>query len=134
MIVVDTNIIAYRFIQGDKTNLVLKAQDIDCDWIVPELWKHEFLNVLSTLTKNDLLEKKQAIEIYSNAYRILRRFEKPVSKNSALVCSIDFMINAYDAQYIVLAKSLGLKCLTEDKKVLKTFPQIAISLKQFINK
>ena len=51
MIVVDANVIAYRFIVGEKTGLACQVQEKDADWVVPALWRHEFLNVLATAAR-----------------------------------------------------------------------------------
>ena len=131
MIVVDTNIIAYRFIPGDKTEKVLTAQKKDPDWILPSLWRHEFLNVLSTVTRNRILNPDQCLNVWKSADRVLRSFERSVDMIKALSLSIEASVSAYEAQYIVLAESFMIKCLTEDRKLLKTFPAIAVSLEKF---
>ena len=53
MIVVDTNVIAYVLIEGDKTALAQQVAKKDPDWKVPPLWRHEFLNVLATSAYSD---------------------------------------------------------------------------------
>jgi len=131
MIVVDTNIIAYRFIQGDKTEKVLKAQKKDSDWILPSLWRHEFLNVISTVARNQILNPDECLEVWKSAVRVLHSLERNVDMLKALLLSIETSISAYDAQYITLAESFRIKCLTEDRKLLVTFPATAISLEQF---
>ena len=40
---------------------------------------------------------------------------------------------AYDAQYIALARSLSILCLTEDRRLLRACPRTAVSLKDFQN-
>ena len=128
MIVVDTNIITYRFIEGDKTAKVIKFQQYDSDWVVPFFWRFEFLNVLSTLVKNNYISDKQSISIWRTAYRTLKARERLIDMEKVLLFSIQNQISAYDAQYIVLAQSLKIKCLTEDMKLLREFPDITISL------
>ncbi len=132
MIVVDINIITYSLIQGDKTDSVRLAYDKDPHWVVPQLWKHAFLNVLSTLTKNRILNMDQSIDIWKNAVRIFSRNEYHIDYIDALNISIQNNISSYDAQYISLARSLDTVCLTEDKKLLSQFPEVAQSSSQFI--
>jgi len=127
MIVVDTNIIAYSLIEGDRTGQVLKARDRDPAWLVPGLWRHEFLNVLSTFTRRKLLTLSQAEDTWKNAVRMLHKKEHPVDHASALRLSVENSISAYDAHYIALAKSLGVRCMTEDRALLNKFPGLTIS-------
>jgi len=50
-----------------------------------------------------------------------------------LTLAIEKNISAYDAQYITLAKELGVYCVTEDTRLLKKFPNLTISMKNFRN-
>lgn len=129
MIVVDTNIITYRFIEGDKTDKAIKLQQYDPDWVVPFLWQHEFLNILSTLFSNKYISKEQCISIWKTVFNIFKERERTVEMEEALLISIKKQISAYDAQYIYLARSLKIQCFTEDKQLLKKFPGIAVSMK-----
>ena len=54
-----------------------------------------------------------------------------VDEESVLQFSVDNKISAYDAHYIVLAKMNNIKCVTEDKQLLKLFPIHAVSLDNF---
>ena len=128
MIVVDTNIISYRLIKGDKTDKAIDLEQYDPEWIVPVLWRFEFLNVLSTLTKNDYLNLNQSLIIWKNAESILKNREYHVHPEKTLEFSIKHRISAYDAQYIVLAEANDIKCITEDKQLLKLFPSLTLSL------
>ena len=55
MIVVDTNIIAYLYITGDRSNQATELFKADSHWSVPTLWRSEFRNVLSQYLRNDWL-------------------------------------------------------------------------------
>lgn len=48
MIVADTNLIGYLAIQGIHTPKARTAYGRDAIWMVPPLWRSEFLNVLVT--------------------------------------------------------------------------------------
>ena len=47
MIVADTNLLVYLFINGDKTPLAQDVLKKAPHWIVPPLWQSEFRNVLA---------------------------------------------------------------------------------------
>ncbi len=134
MIVVDANIIVYSLIEGDRTEVVLKARNRDPDWVVPGLWRHEFLNVLSTFTRKRMLVLSQAEDIWKNAVRMFHKNEHPFDYLSALRLSFESNISAYDAQYIVLAKRLGVRCMTEDSALLRKFPGLTASAEEVIRK
>lgn len=131
MIVVDTNVISYALISGDKTPLALQVEARDANWRVPALWRHEFLNVLATSTRLGVLDADQAEGIWQQAVMLLSPAEDAVDMRAALKLAIDLDISAYDAQYIYLAKSLGVPCVTEDRKLQRACPDVAISMAAF---
>ena len=131
MIVVDTNVIAYRLIEGDKTALACQVEQRDNTWVVPRLWRHEFLNVLATSTRTGLLDIGQACASWRDALRMLANAERDAPFERALSCAVDARISAYDAQYITLAQFLDVACVTEDSRLLKAFPAVAISMRAF---
>ncbi len=131
MIVVDTNVLAYRFIQGEKTDLALRTQVIDPDWRVPTLWRHEFMNVLATVCRHGTLSKARCLATWKRANEILSHLEKRADPEAVLSVSIEYGVSPCDSQYVVLAQSLGVLLVTEDRKVQKTFPDLAVSMKEF---
>lgn len=131
MIVVDTNVLAYSLIEGDKTELALRVAERDPQWVVPQLWRHEFLNVLATCTQHGLLDLAEASRLWQQADRRLRPAERPVSMAAALRLATESRISAYDAQYVTLARQLRVTCVTEDRSLLRTFPGVAVSMLGF---
>ena len=131
MIVVDTNIIAYLFLVGEKTSLAQAARQQDPEWIVPALWKHEFLNVLATYIRRKGITKKVAEDVRQRAFQLLAPAEREVDMRLALEIAARYRVSAYDAQYIALAQDLKVLCVTEDARLLKTFPTVARSLAEF---
>ncbi|MBN1798451.1 MAG: type II toxin-antitoxin system VapC family toxin [Spirochaetales bacterium] len=131
MIVIDTNVIAYRFITGDKTKMAIKVEQFDADWKVPALWYFEFLNVLATLTKNNIITGSQCNIIWQNTRSFLKGREQSIDPQRLLRISIQNDISAYDACYIALAETLNTKCVTSDKKLVKLFPGRTILLDNF---
>ncbi|MGK7895136.1 MAG: VapC toxin family PIN domain ribonuclease, partial [Xenococcus sp. (in: cyanobacteria)] len=47
MIVADTNVIAYLFLQGERTEQAETLLLFDSEWIAPYLWRSEFRNILA---------------------------------------------------------------------------------------
>ena len=131
MIVVDTNVIAYVLIAGDKTALTQQVAKKDPDWKVPPLWRHEFLNVLATSTRAAVIDAQQAEALWHKGLDLLVRAEREADGIASLKLAIEHAISSYDAQYIALAQSLETQCVTADKRMLKTFPGTAVSMKAF---
>ncbi|MDD5675969.1 MAG: type II toxin-antitoxin system VapC family toxin [Chitinivibrionales bacterium] len=133
MIVVDANVIAYRFIAGEKTDYACRVQEKDRDWIVPVLWRHEFLNVLATTTRAGIITISEACTVWRAAIHALAQNEQTVDFEKALCCAVDGTISAYDAQYITLARNLNCFCITEDARLCKACPGAAISMRIFLD-
>ena len=47
MIVADSNVLAARVLSSELTELALRVEAIDNVWLVPRLWRYEFLNILA---------------------------------------------------------------------------------------
>lgn len=131
MIVVDTNVIAYSLIEGEKTALAQQVAQQDSDWRVPPLWRYEFLNVLVTAARAEIVDAQQAEKLWRTGLSLLLQAERDVDGALALKLAIEGGVSAYDAQYIALADSLNTHCVTEDKRILKAFPATAISMEAF---
>lgn len=128
MIVVDTNVVAYFFIEGEKTESARTLWEEEPQWILPPLWRHEFLNVVATYCRAGNMSAIDAEALWLNAVQLLGDSERIVDHVAALQLAISFRISAYDAQFVSLAKSVGGVLVTEDKTLIKTFPETAISL------
>lgn len=132
MIVVDTNIIAYLFIAGSKTALAQQLFQQDADWIVPSLWRHEFLNVLATLVQHGGGNPDDALAIWRQSIQMLTKQEREPNLPLALQLATQFSISAYDAQFVTLAKAAAVPLITEDHKLLTLFPEQAVSMSDFL--
>lgn len=130
MIVVDTNVIAYLMIEGEKTEMAQRTFRQDSNWAMPSLWRHEFLNVLATFVRHRGIEIDEAIDIWQRSSRLFTPGERDLDMPHALRLATQYSISAYDAQYVALAVELSVPYVTEDQQVLKTFPDIALSMQE----
>ena len=129
MIVVDTNVISYLLIRGDRSEAVDRLLDADGEWIAPRLWVDEFLNVLATYERNGLLTADQTAPILSDALSLMEDSSYELPPERVLSVARRTTCSAYDSQYIALAEDLGLKLYTCDRKVLKNCPGLAVEPK-----
>lgn len=84
MIVVDTNVIAYLFVPGDRTSAVEAMRRRDAEWAAPLLWRSEFRNVLATLVRLGRVELRIAQAIQEHAERLLGPLEFAVDSATVL--------------------------------------------------
>ena len=132
MIVVDTNIICYRWMSSANSAAAELALAKDPHWIAPLLWRSEFLNIIA------LAIRKKSVPM-SAAYDIVRRAEATFEGNEFAVSSdmvLQFVerstCTAYDCEFVALAHSQGVQLVTADRQITREFPEIAISLGEFV--
>ncbi len=132
MIVVDVNVVVYLLTETPQCELARDLRENDRQWLVPPLWRHEMLNVLATLARQDVLDAPSALTVWRNALDLVGNSERTPDMERALSLAIDHGISAYDAQYVALAESLGVSFVTEDKKLQRLFPDRVFSMADFV--
>ena len=133
MIAVDTNVVAYFFIRGEWTDAARRLWSRDSRWCLPELWRHEFLNVLATYVRHGGTDISTAHRIWLEAVDLLGSGEHAVDMTAALDLSVEWEISTYDAQFVTLAKSLVVPLVTEDRRLARAFPDTVTRLSGFRN-
>ncbi len=125
MIVVDTNIISYFYISGERSNQAEQLLIADPHWNAPTLWRSEFRNVLSQYLRKEILTFDEILLIIQQAEKLLtdNEFEIPSAQIMQLVNSSN--CSAYDCEFVALAQYLNVPLITADKKILREFPNIA---------
>ena len=131
MIVPDTNVVAYLFIQGARTPLARQVWSVDPDWRLPDLWRHEYLNSLATHARHGAMEFEAARRLWLEATDFLSGCAHAVAMAVALQVALRYKISAYDAQFIALAQTLGVLCITEDLPLRRKFPRLTRSMQEF---
>lgn len=131
MIVVDTNIISYLLIPNEKYNQ--SATDLlekDTNWIAPDLWHYEFLSVLSLYLRKSVIDVNQSRKLYNKACEIVES-RKLSDASNVLNLAAECTLSTYDCSYVALAKETGLPLITEDKKILSEFSDVALNLMDY---
>ena len=134
MIVVDSNIIAYLYLPSELSAQAEQLLAKQPQWAAPTLWRSELRNVLALYIRKELLSFEQAYAIQTEAEALLAdsEYEVPSLDVLRLVESSD--CSAYDCEFVALAKRMDSKLVTADKKILKEFPAIAMTLAQALAK
>ncbi len=132
MIVADTNTIANLYLPTEQTDNVVSLLHSDPHWVAPLLWRSEFRNVLALYVRKNIIDLNTAIAMQSQAERQLADKEYTVNSMDVLALATQTGCSAYDCEFVTLATSLNLKLITGDKKLLQTFPGIAMTAGDYI--
>ena len=128
MIVVDSNVVAYLYLPGEHTEKAEALLEKDPEWAAPLLWRSEFRNILAGYMRRKTLTFDTARDLQMEAESLLAGAEHEVDSRLVLELVRDSDCSAYDCEFVALAMSLGVKLVTEDKKLLKAFPKHAVAL------
>lgn len=131
MIVVDTNIVVYAIVESPLTRLARRVRELDPEWRIPVLWRHEFLNVLANILRRGTVRLAIAERLWSEAVRLVGDSEQEPDWMKSLSLAAAHGVTAYDAEFIALAQSLGVVCVTHDQALLRAFPRETRSMEEF---
>ena len=126
MIVVDTNVISYLLMRGERSEAMDRLQNRDSEWIAPRLWLDEFLNVLCIYERNGGIGASQAVELLDDALDLMAGRSYEVPPERVLSVARRTRCSGYDSQYIALAEDLGLRLYTCDQRILQSCPDLAV--------
>ncbi|MGE0470881.1 MAG: type II toxin-antitoxin system VapC family toxin [Nitrospira sp.] len=127
MIVADTNLLIYLYVQGEETEESEAVLRRDAMWTVPLLWRSEFRNALIGLVRKELVALDKALSMVEEAKRWLARREYSVISRHFLTLAEQSGRSSHDCEFVALAQDLGVPLVTNDQQILKAFPSIAVS-------
>lgn len=133
MIVVDTHVIAYLLLGGEKTPQARRTFQKDPAWIAPLLWRSEFRSILAAYLRKGSLEFADALQFMRTAETLLRTSEYQVESGQVLTLVNTSRCSAYDCEFVALARELGIPLVTSDREVLAAFSPPAVSLEAFVS-
>lgn len=133
MIVVDSNILAARVLTSDVTDLAQQVEEADPVWLVPRLWRYEFLNILATQIKVGRMKAPAALRIWQTLINLLSNNEGEPPAAHILDLVARHRITAYDAHFVALAQINSCRLITEDGKLQRKFPLSALSMRAYLD-
>ena len=131
MIVADTNLLVYLYVQGQRTEESEAVLQRDALWAVPLLWRSEFRNSLIGLVRAYALQLDDALTMIDEAERWLTEREYSVLSRQVLTLASRSGCSAYDCEFVALAQDLEVPLVTNDRQILKAFSTIAVSPSAF---
>lgn len=132
MIVADVNVLIAFYLPATDSEIAESLFERDPEWVAPRLWRSEFRNVLATFMRRELLDLNTAMDVQTAAESLLADNEFEVPSPDILRCARDSGCSAYDCEYVALARFLGVKLATLDRRVLKAWPDLAREPRQLL--
>jgi predicted nucleic acid-binding protein len=132
MIVVDANVMSFYLIKGERTPDANSLRDLDAEWIVPSFWCIEFQSILRKYVRFGGMPTEKALQLLDQATAMFSVNEVTPPPDTVLRDALTWGITVYDAQYVSLAKQMGIRCVTEDGCVQDACAGIALSIEDFI--
>lgn len=133
MIVVDSNILAYCWINGPLTAQAQRVRVKDADWHVPILWRSEMRSILTGYLRDGSLNSSQILRIIDATEQSLAGCEHLVPSNRVFDIAAKSRLSAYDCEFVALANILSAPLVTADKAILKAFPAQAQTMDSFLS-
>ncbi|MCX6997811.1 MAG: type II toxin-antitoxin system VapC family toxin [Kiritimatiellaeota bacterium] len=132
MIVSDTNLIVYLYVESEFTARALRVHALDPEWVFPPVARSEAANVLSTLVRERWISNEKSLSALEQIEPRISAGSRDVPMKTVLQLALTHAVSAYDAQFVVLAELLGVALVTEDSRLKKRFPGMAMSMTAFI--
>lgn len=131
MIVVDTTVIAYLLLPGNRSSVARDVLRADPDWRAPLLWRSEFRSVLATRLRSGALALEAALDLMARAESLLRGGEHHLASERVLRLAAESGLSAYDCEFVALARTLGTRLVTGDDRYGERFPEGAVTMERF---
>jgi predicted nucleic acid-binding protein len=132
VIVVDSTVIAYCWINGPLTSLAHQVRVADPGWHAPILWRSEMRSILTGYLRDGSLSKAQIKQVISKAEEALAGMEHLVPSDLVLEVAAASGLSAYECELVALASVLDVPLVTADKAVLRAFPERAMTMNAFV--
>jgi predicted nucleic acid-binding protein len=117
----------FLLIEGERTETARKVWAKDSEWMLPTLWRSEFLNVLATMVRVGRLEARDALRAWRRARDLFRSSEAEPEGEQVLATALEYGVSAYDAQFVVVARMLDVPLVTCDRALVAACPEIAVA-------
>jgi predicted nucleic acid-binding protein len=99
---------------------------------VPILWRSEMRSILAGYLRDGSLSRPQVARIMAAAEEGLAGCEHLVPSELVFELVANSKLSAYDAEFVALANALSVPLVTADRAVLRTFPERAVRMQDFL--
>ena len=126
--VVDTNVMVY-FLLGEEWGT--DAEQLfkqDPEWAAPVILMSELRNVLLGFVRQGVLNPAEAKAMSDDAASVLRDRIATVAGDQVFDVALESGLTAYDAEFVALARTLGVRLITLDGAILRGAADVAVPL------
>lgn len=131
MIVVDTNVVVGLLVDGEVTPRASRVLAFDDQWSAPPILPIEFRNALLRYVRRGDITSEQAKTMHSDALMLLGDRISGLPGDAVLDTALECGLTAYDAEFVALARALGVGLVTMDAAILRGAPDVAVPLEAF---
>ncbi len=125
MIVVDTNVVTSLVVGGEDGADSAALLERDTEWAAPGILVSELRNVLLGFVRRGGLTPEQAKAMCDDASLVLGGRIISVGGSQVMDTALECGLTAYDAEFVVLARTLGVPLATSDRAILAGAPDVA---------
>ena len=129
MIVVDTNVMVRLLMGGADGTDAAVLFERETEWAAPSILMSELHNVLIGFVRRGALTSEQAKAMSDDAAVVLGGRIAGVSGHQVIDVALECGLSAYDAQFVTLARVLGVPLATLENEVLRGAADVAVSLR-----
>ena len=101
----------------------------DPEWAAPVILTSELRNVLLGYVRRGDLTADQANAMCDDGAEVLRGRTATVASGQVLDVALECELSAYDAEFVALARTLGVPLVTLDGASLREAEDVAVSLR-----
>jgi len=128
MIVVDTNVMVYLLTGVGPGKAAARLLAREPEWAAPPILLSELRNVTVGLVRREQIGFQDAVEICEDAEAVLGDRVVTVASAPVVEAALSGGLSAYDAEFVVLARWLGVPLVTRDRAILQAAPDVAVEL------
>ena len=128
MVLIDTNVLVFLLLRGEKTNEARALLEADNDWRSETFVLVEFTNVLATYLRSRELMHEEAKRLLSDAEMLMQARLMNVAHGEAVEMANEYFVSAYDGRFLALVRRLKSPLVTEDAKLRRAAPKLTRSI------
>ena len=101
---------------------------LNSEWAAPGILLSQLRNVLVGLVRRGVVTADQAKAMNDDAVEVLQDRIISIMASRVIDTALECNLTAYDAEFVVLARTLGVPLATSDQAILSGAPDVAADL------